>query len=178
MRNKTVYAILAIFLIQALSASLAVIPNQSDTDLFFPESSDTSARNNSSSGGNNSGNNTGGGNATGGGNNTGGGNSTECTPWNNVECNDEFGCSAGERIPILAIDESGEVMLDSDGNQIEVWGCSESSSEEGEDEAREAAVPVDRSRMDMELLLTSSGGGTGGAQSVGATAALEVMGAG
>jgi hypothetical protein len=43
MRNKTVYAIIAIFLIQALSASLAVIPNQSDTDLFFPESSDTSA---------------------------------------------------------------------------------------------------------------------------------------
>ena len=149
MRNKTVHAIVAIFLIQALSASLAVIPNQSDTDLFFPESSDTSARNNSSSGGNNSGNNTGGGNnsggnnttgggnATGGGNTTGGGNSTECTPWNNVECNDEFGCSAGERIPILAIDESGEVMLDSDGNQIEVWGCSESSSEEGEGEASE-----------------------------------------
>ena len=143
MRNKTVYAIIAIFLIQALSASLAVIPNQSDTDLFFPESSDTSARNNSSSGGNNSGNNTGGGNTTGdgnntgGGNTTGGGNSTECTPWNNVECNDEFGCSAGERIPILAIDESGEVMLDSDGNQIEVWGCSESSSEEGEGEASE-----------------------------------------
>ena len=149
MRNKTVYAIIAIFLIQALSASLAVIPNQSDTDLFFPESSDTSARNNSSSGGNNSGNNTGGdnntgggnttgdGNNTGGGNTTGGGNSTECTPWNNVECNDEFGCSAGERIPILAIDESGEVMLDSDGNQIEVWGCSESSSEEGEGEASE-----------------------------------------
>ena len=143
MRNKTVYAILAIFLIQALSASLAVIPNQSDTDLFFPESSDTSARNNSSSGGNNSGNNTGGGNTTGdgnntgGGNTTGGGNSTECTPWNNAECNDEFGCRAGERIPILAIDESGEVMLDSDGNQIEVWGCSESSSEEGEGEASE-----------------------------------------
>ena len=137
MRNKTVYAIIAIFLIQALSASLAVIPNQSDTDLFFPESSDTSARNNSSSGGNNSGNNTGGGNTTGDGNTTGGGNSTECTPWNNVECNDEFGCRAGERIPILAIDESGEVMLDSDGNQIEVWGCSESSSEEGEGEASE-----------------------------------------
>jgi hypothetical protein len=28
-------------------------------------------------------------------------------------------------------------MLDSDGNQIEVWGCSESSSEEGEGEASE-----------------------------------------
>ena len=61
-----------------------------------------------------------------------------CTPWNNVECNDEFGCKAGERIPVLAIDEvTGEVMLDSDGNQIEVWGCSESSSGEGENEASE-----------------------------------------
>ena len=66
MRNKTVYAIIAIFLIQAFSASLAVIPAQNDVDLFFPESSDTSARNNSS----------GGGNTTGGGNNTGGGNTT------------------------------------------------------------------------------------------------------
>jgi hypothetical protein len=70
-------------------------------------------------------------------NNTGDGDFTECTPWNNVECNDEFGCSAGERIPILAIDESGEIMLDSDGNQIEVWGCSETSSGEGEGEASE-----------------------------------------
>ena len=65
-------------------------------------------------------------------------NTAECTPWNNVECNDEFGCKAGERIPVLAIDEvTGEVMLDSDGNQIEVWGCSESSSGEGENEASE-----------------------------------------
>ena len=65
-------------------------------------------------------------------------NTTECTPWNNVECNDEFGCKYGDRIPILAIDEAtGEVMLDSDGNQIEVWGCSENSSGEGEEEASE-----------------------------------------
>ena len=28
-------------------------------------------------------------------------------------------------------------MLDSDGNQIEVWGCSENSSGEGEEEASE-----------------------------------------
>ena len=73
MRNKTVYAILAIFLIQAFSASLAVIPAQNDVDLFFPESSDTSARNNSSGGGTTGGGNTTGGNNTGGGN-TGGGN--------------------------------------------------------------------------------------------------------
>ena len=76
MRNKTVYAIVAIFLIQAFSTSLAVMPNQSDSDLFFLESSDTSARNNSSGGGNNSGNNTSG-NNTGGGN-TAGGNNTGC----------------------------------------------------------------------------------------------------
>ena len=66
-------------------------------------------------------------------------NTTECTPWNNVECNDEFGCN-GDRIPVLAIDEAtGEVMLDSDGNQIEVWGCSENSS--GEDEGEASEIP-------------------------------------
>ena len=66
-------------------------------------------------------------------------NTTECTPWNNVECNDEFGCNGG-RIPVLAIDEAtGEVMLDSDGNQIEVWGCSENSS--GEDEGEASEIP-------------------------------------
>ncbi len=86
-----------------------------------------------SSGGNNTGGNNTGGNTSNEGNNT-----TECTPWNNVECNDEFGCKYGDRIPILAIDEAtGEVMLDSDGNQIEVWGCSENSSGEGEGEASE-----------------------------------------
>ena len=63
------------------------------------------------------------------------GNSTEeCLPWNNVACDDEFGCKYGERIPVLAIDEAtGEVMLDSDGNQIQVWGCSENSSGENEE---------------------------------------------
>ena len=85
-------------------------------------------------GGNNTdGNNTSGNNTDG--NTTGGNNTTECTPWNNVDCNDEFGCSAGERIPVLAIDEAtGEVMLDSDGNQIEVWDCSETASVEEEEE--------------------------------------------
>ena len=69
-------------------------------------------------------------------NNTSDNNTTECTPWNNVACNDEFGCKFGERIPVPAIDEAtGEAMLDSDGNQIQVWGCSETSSNENEEES-------------------------------------------
>ena len=128
MRNKTVYGIIALFFIQAFSASLVVMPAQNEINLFFPESSDTSARNNSSGGNNTDSNNTDH-------NNTSGNNTTECTPWNNVDCNDEFGCRAGERIPVLAIDEvTGEVMLDSNGNQIEVWGCSETASVEEEEE--------------------------------------------
>lgn len=134
MRNKTVFGIIALFLIQAFSASLVVMPTQSEIELFFSESSDTSAQNNSSGGNDTSDNTTEGNNTDG--NDTGGNNTTECTPWNNVDCNDEFGCRSGERIPVLAIDENtGEVMLDSDGNQIEVWGCPETSSEGGEEEA-------------------------------------------
>ena len=53
-----------------------------------------------------------------------------------MACNDEFGCKFGERISVPAIDEAtGEVMLDSDGNQILVWGCTETSSNENEEDS-------------------------------------------
>ena len=136
MRNKTVFGIILLFLIQAFSASLVMMPTQSEIELFFNESSDTSAQNNSSEGNDTSDNTTHGNNTDG--NDTGGNDTTECIPWNNVECDDEFGCRTGERFPVLAIDENtGEVMLDSDGNQIEVWDCPEASSEGSEEEANQ-----------------------------------------
>ena len=49
MRTKTVLAVLCLFMMQSFSASFAVIPETNDMDLFFPEASETSARNNSSS---------------------------------------------------------------------------------------------------------------------------------
>jgi hypothetical protein len=61
--------------------------------------------------------------------------STDCMPWNNADCNEEFGCRDGlEKVAIPAIDETtGEIMLDADGNEIEVWDC-EGASLEDEDE--------------------------------------------
>ena len=48
MRTKTVLAVLCLLMMQSFSASFAVIPETNDMDLFFPEASETSARNNSS----------------------------------------------------------------------------------------------------------------------------------
>lgn len=51
---------------------------------------------------------------------------TDCIPWNNADCNEEFACHGDkEKVAIPAIDETtGEIMLDADGNEIEVWDCS------------------------------------------------------
>lgn len=47
MRPKTALAIAVLFFLNAFSASFATIPTQSDAELFFPETSETSARNSS-----------------------------------------------------------------------------------------------------------------------------------
>ena len=47
MRPKTALAIAVLFFLNAFSASFATIPTQSDAELFFPEPSETSARNSS-----------------------------------------------------------------------------------------------------------------------------------
>jgi len=47
MRPKTTVAIVLLFFLNAFSASFATIPVQNDVDLFFPEASETSARNSS-----------------------------------------------------------------------------------------------------------------------------------
>ena len=65
-------------------------------------------------------------------NNTG---STDCVPWNNADCNEEFACPDDkEKVAIPAIDETtGEIMLDADGNEIEVWNCQVVSEEDSTD---------------------------------------------
>ena len=130
MKKSAVLFISVILLTQIASYSFNEDQSPTDWEVSTPNNT---GENNSSD--NNTGDNNTGDNNTAD-NNTADNNTTECTPWNNVACNDEFGCKFGERIPVPAIDEAtGEAMLDSDGNQIQVWGCSETSSNQNEEES-------------------------------------------